>query len=141
MFIRARHYAASPADLTILADRGALRQISDNLLSNAVKYSPSGANVRLSASRVAPDRVRFEVSDEGPGIRDDEKPRLFQRYTCLSARPTAGEPSTGLGLSIVHELVAHLGGRVWCESEPGRGSTFLVELPAATSASSAEPKI
>lgn len=129
----ALHYAASPADLTVLADRGALRQISDNLLSNAVKYSPSGATVRLSASRVAPDRVRFEVRDEGPGIRDDEKPRLFQRYTCLSARPTAGEASTGLGLSIVQELVAHLGGRVWCESEPGRGSTFLVELPAATS--------
>lgn len=125
-------YADSLPNLIVLADRGALRQISDNLLSNAVKYSPAGATVLLSASPVSNDRVRFQVSDEGPGIRDDEKPRLFQRYTCLSARPTGGELSTGLGLSIVQELVTHLGGRVWCESEPGRGSTFIVELPAAT---------
>jgi Signal transduction histidine kinase len=126
------HYSAAEPGLAVHADRAALRQIVDNLVSNAVKYSPPGATVHLAAARApAAGFARVCVHDEGPGVRDDEMPRLFEKYTRLSARPTAGEPSTGLGLSIVKELVQRLGGRVWCESREGRGATFLVELPAA----------
>ena len=126
--IELRHAEAEPG-LAVRADRAALRQVCDNLVSNALKYSPSGSTVRVAAARGGEGRVRLSVRDEGPGIRPDEMDRLFQRYTCLSARPTGGEPSTGLGLSIVKELVERMGGRVWCESEPGRGAAFIVELP------------
>ena len=128
-------YSASEPGLAVHADRSALRQIADNLVSNAVKYSHPGAHVRFTAARAPDPRfTRLCVRDDGPGVHADEIPLLFQRYTCLSARPTAGEPSTGLGLSIVKELVQRLGGRVWCESEPGRGAAFFVELPAAAEA-------
>lgn len=126
------HYAEAEPGLAVRADRGAFRQICDNLLSNAVKYSPAHTAIRIASARACSARVRLSVRDEGPGIRADEQSRLFQRYTCLSARPTGGEVSTGLGLSIVKELVENMQGRVWCESEPGRGATFLIELPAAT---------
>ncbi len=125
------HHAEAEPGLAIRADRAAFRQICDNLVSNAVKYSPNHTTVRIACARSAAGRVRLSVRDEGPGILPGEQARLFQRYTCLSARPTGGEASTGLGLSIVKELVEHMDGRVWCESEPGRGATFLVELPSA----------
>jgi two-component system sensor histidine kinase EvgS len=128
-----------PPALAVLADRGALHQICDNLVSNAVKYSPPGTTVRLAATPSADGRTALlSVIDEGPGVRPDEMPRLFEKYTCLSARPTAGESSTGLGLSIIRELVQRLGGRVWCESPPGCGSTFFVELPAAGQSASSQ---
>lgn len=120
----------APAGLPpVQADRSALRQITDNLFSNAIKYSPPGTAIIV---RVTPagDRLRLTVQDEGPGIIEADMPRLFQRYACLTARPTGGELSTGLGLSIVKELVERLEGRVWCESPPGSGACFLVELPA-----------
>ena len=133
-------YSSAQPGLTAYADRAALRQIADNLVSNAVKYSPPGASVHCSAATAPEPRfTRLCVRDEGPGVRDDEIPRLFEKYTCLSARPTAGESSTGLGLSIVKELVQRLGGRVWCESEPGRGAAFFVELPAAAGSLSVSP--
>jgi signal transduction histidine kinase len=72
----------------------------------------------------------LRVRDQGPGITRDEMPRLFQKYVCLSARPTGGEQSTGLGLAIVKQLVTTMGGTVWCESTPGHGAVFIVELPS-----------
>jgi signal transduction histidine kinase len=75
--------------------------------------------------------VRLEVKDEGPGLTEEDKARLFGRFQRLSARPTGGESSTGLGLSIVKQLVERHGGRVFAESEGrGHGSTFVAELPA-----------
>ncbi|MCS6807523.1 MAG: tetratricopeptide repeat-containing sensor histidine kinase [Bacteroidota bacterium] len=76
--------------------------------------------------------VRFEVQDSGPGLTEEDKAYLFTKFARLSARPTAGERSTGLGLSIVKKLTELLGGRVWCESVYGIGATFIVELPQAT---------
>ena len=110
-------------------DAGAVRQVWDNLISNALKYSPAGAEVGVSLC-THPDVIRFEVRDAGPGIAPAEMSQLFKKYTRLSARPTGGESSIGLGLSIVKQLTEGLGGRVWCESELGRGATFIVELPA-----------
>jgi two-component system sensor histidine kinase/response regulator len=70
----------------------------------------------------------FEIDDEGPGIREEDKPRLFQRFQKLHAQPTDGESSTGLGLSIVKKYVEAMDGKVWCESEFGKGARFIVEF-------------
>jgi signal transduction histidine kinase len=112
----------------ILADEQAIMQVLDNLISNAVKYSPQGKNVsvRLKSSV---DAVYVEVQDQGPGISAEDQKRLFGKFARLSAQPTGGEHSTGLGLSIVKKLVEAMNGRVWCESELGKGATFIVELP------------
>ncbi len=117
-------------DAWVCADRDALRQICDNLVSNAVKYSPPGATVRVRLQTNPEATTRLSVQDEGPGIPPGEHPRLFQKFARLTPRPTGGESSTGLGLAIVKELTERMGGRVWCDSTPGQGTTFHVELPA-----------
>jgi signal transduction histidine kinase len=70
----------------------------------------------------------MEIEDEGPGIPGEDMPRLFQKHQKLHARPTGGESSTGLGLSIVKKYVEAMEGKVWCESEFGQGATFIVEF-------------
>jgi signal transduction histidine kinase/ligand-binding sensor domain-containing protein len=117
--------------LPVQADEMRLLQALENLVSNALKFSPAGSAVRVDLERHG-DEVRFRVRDEGPGLTAEDQAGLFKKFTRLSARPTANEPSTGLGLSIVKRLVELHGGRTWAESEgPGRGATFFVELPAA----------
>ncbi|MFN5310645.1 MAG: sensor histidine kinase, partial [Candidatus Kapaibacterium sp.] len=73
--------------------------------------------------------VWIAVQDEGPGLTEDDKQKLFKKYTRLSAKPTGGEHSTGLGLSITKKLVEGMNGRIWCESVHGHGAAFIVELP------------
>ena len=69
-------------------------------------------------------------TDEGPGLSEEDKKKIFNRFQKLSAKPTGGEASTGLGLSIVKKYVQDLGGKVWVESQEGKGSTFFVKLTA-----------
>jgi signal transduction histidine kinase len=102
-------------------------QVLENLISNAVKYSPPGKNIFVRL-RQQSGAIRLEVQDEGPGLSGEDQKKLFGKFARLSAKPTGGEHSTGLGLSIVKKMVEALTGRVWCESEPGRGATFIVEL-------------
>lgn len=118
---------ADGASNLVLADEQAIMQVLDNVISNAVKYSPLGKNVfvRVKSSTEA---VRVEVQDEGPGISEEDMTKLFGKFARLSARPTGGEHSTGLGLSIVKKMVEAMNGKVWCESELGKGATFIVEL-------------
>lgn len=125
------HYTATDKNAQVSIDAGMMMEVMDNLLSNALKYSPLGSNVfiRLSASNGA---LRVEVSDEGPGLSAEDKTKLFGKFARLSAQPTGGEHSTGLGLSIVKRLVEAMKGRVWCESEAGKGATFIVEFPCTT---------
>lgn len=113
---------------SIESDAGYLSEVLENLMSNAVKYSPLGKqiNVKLSSRN---SFARIEFIDQGQGISQKEMKYLFGKYRKLTARPTAGEDSTGLGLSIVKRYVIALQGRVWCESEEGKGSNFIVELP------------
>lgn len=117
-------------DLVVTANEQALIQVIDNLISNAVKYSAHGKNIFVRV-KVHNEWVRIEVQDEGPGISEEDMKKLFGKFARLSARPTGGEHSTGLGLSIVKKMVEAMNGRVWCESELGKGATFMVELPKA----------
>lgn len=121
-----------PETVLALADSTALDQVLDNLVSNAVKFSPPRKHVFLSV-RSAQQHAECVVRDEGPGFSPEDKERMFRRYGRLSARPTGGEPSTGLGLSIVRKLVIGMGGELVCESTPGRGASFIVRLPATGS--------
>jgi len=116
----------------VQADLAALSQVLDNLLSNAIKFSPPGKQIRLTVSPPGASYVECQVQDEGPGFTAEDKTRMFRRYARLSARPTGGEPSTGLGLSIVKKLVLAMQGELACESTPGNGTTFTFRLPRTT---------
>lgn len=118
----------SSQDALVLADATALDQVVDNLLSNAVKFSPPGKRIFVSV-KPAQNHVECVVRDEGPGFSSEDMERMFRRYMRLSARPTGGEPSTGLGLSIVRKLVRAMKGELECESAPGEGATFRLRLP------------
>jgi two-component system, sensor histidine kinase and response regulator len=126
----ALHNTATNARLWIHPE--ILTQILDNLVSNALKYSPRSGNVKLrifNAVGTNAENICFAVEDDGEGIAESEQHRLFTRFTTLSTKPTAGEDSTGLGLFIVKKLTEASGGRVFVQSEQGRGSTFGVEFP------------
>jgi signal transduction histidine kinase len=124
-------FAAGPMmPAWVLADSRAAYRILDNLLSNAIKYSPPGGDIFVRI-RNGPEGVAWEVQDQGAGLTAADQARLFQKFTKLSARPTAGESSTGLGLSIVKMLAVQMHGTVECKSIPGHGATFCVHLPTA----------
>jgi two-component system, sensor histidine kinase and response regulator len=121
-----------PPDTPLVsADRGALDQVIDNLVSNAVKFSPPDTSIWLSIGPASEGYLECRVKDEGPGCDEQDRAQMFTRYRRLSARPTAGEPSTGLGLSIAKRHVDAMEGTLHCESENGQGATFVLRLPLA----------
>ena len=114
----------------IHADRDRLTQVASNLLNNAVKYSPTGGRITVT-TRADHDQVRLDVRDEGLGIPPDALETIFERYSRVDSQATKDIPGTGLGLPIVRQIVQLHGGKVWAESELGRGSVFHVVLPLA----------
>ncbi len=123
------------SDCNVVGDEERLRQVLDNLVSNAVKYSPHGKTI---AVRLQPDTLGkhdskqsyiIEVQDEGPGFSDEDKTKLFGFFQRLSARPTGGESSNGVGLAIVKNIVEAHQGEISVQSELGKGTTFRVRLP------------
>ena len=114
-------------------DERRIRQVVFNLLSNAVKLTPSGGQVDVSATR-RDGEVLVGVSDSGPGIAPEDQERIFEEFQ--QAKATNGErpEGTGLGLALSKSLVELHGGRIWVESEPGKGSTFTFTLPAEAKA-------
>jgi signal transduction histidine kinase/ligand-binding sensor domain-containing protein len=114
-------------DVFGIADRNYLTQVFENLLSNAIKFSPPEKNVWIRVTDHN-NEIRVNFIDEGPGISKEDRENIFMKFQTLSARPTAGEQSTGLGLSIVRKYIDVMGGRVWCESQPGKGSNFIVSF-------------
>ncbi len=124
------HWQNESGTVHVLVDATVLTQVIENLVSNAVKYSPAGKNIYVRLRR-SPEGTRCEVRDEGPGLSAEDQKKLFGKFARLSAKPTGGEHSTGLGLSIVKKMVEAMNGKVWCESELGNGATFIVEFPAA----------
>jgi signal transduction histidine kinase len=111
------------------ADVKFTNQVLDNLISNALKFSPLGTTVTLRCEDHG-EEVVATVGDQGPGLTEKDRQNLFGRFSRLSAQPTGGEKTIGLGLSIVKHLVDAMGGQIRVVSEPGRGATFLVGLPA-----------
>jgi two-component sensor histidine kinase len=129
----------APAHLMWSCDPDRLREAVDNLISNAIKYSPIGGHIELTMSP-AHEHIVIRVADEGAGLSEEDVSRLFGRFQRLSARPTGGESSTGLGLSIVKRIVELHGGRVDAQSPgPGRGTTFTIRLPAAATGNAGPP--
>lgn len=141
------------AEIRVKADETMLKQVIDNIISNAVKFTgfnksifvnveiaetdkfqesnlPSNRQIlSMAARKASTNRVRITVKDEGPGVSKNDMSEMFGMFTKLSARPTGGENSTGVGLSIAKRLTETMHGRIWCESELGSGSTFIIELP------------
>jgi signal transduction histidine kinase len=120
---------SAPAPLTIMADHDRMWEAIDNLVNNAIKYTPAGGTIELAVLR---DRgaAKIVVRDSGRGLSPEDIARLFGRFQRLSAKPTGGETSTGLGLSIVKKIVDLHGGEVAAESAgPNRGAAFSVSLP------------
>ncbi|HXX90803.1 MAG TPA: PAS domain S-box protein [Acidimicrobiales bacterium] len=144
---------AVPEEVTVAADAAGLDRILTNLLSNAAKFGPPGSTIEVRARPVpsppaseegpamptggpaapmgAPAMIEVSVRDQGPGVPSEHRERVFERFFQLAPSHT-GKRGTGVGLAVVRQYVELLGGRVWCESAPGRGATFLFTLPAAT---------
>ena len=110
-------------------DPVAVEHVLENLLSNAIKFAPPGTRVTAVIEPGNPGTVRVRIMDRGPGIDESDRKRLFQRYVRLGARPTSGESSTGLGLSIAKQLTEAMHGNLWYEPRKGGGSAFVFELP------------
>ncbi|HEY7385934.1 MAG TPA: DUF3369 domain-containing protein [Beijerinckiaceae bacterium] len=124
-----------PEMVAATGDHDRLREAVDNLVSNAIKYSPPGAGIDISLDR-DDGHASIKVRDRGPGLSPEDMGRLFGRFQRLSAKPTGGESSTGLGLSITKQIVDLHGGTIKVSSDgPGTGSTFEIVLPAAAEVS------
>jgi two-component system phosphate regulon sensor histidine kinase PhoR len=124
----------------VMGEARKLHQILVNLLTNAIKYSEPGTQITLNA-RIDQSEVRFEVSDQGVGIRKEHMPRLFEKFYRADdpfVRRTSG---TGLGLYIVRSLVTMLGGHVHVRSRHGKGTVFTVTLPRAEPATRTRPRV
>jgi PAS domain S-box-containing protein len=133
-----RTYAPPPVTLKVDAPEGLprvsadldkVRQVLVNLVENAIKYSPDGGEVEVGA-RARGDFVRFHVKDEGLGVAPEEQERIFEKFYRADPQMTRGVGGTGLGLYICKELIGRMGGRIWVESNSGKGSTFAFELRA-----------
>lgn len=120
------------------ADRNATMQILDNLISNAVKFSPHKSTVFV-AVRQENGHVGISITDQGPGLSAADQTKLFGKFTRLTAQPTGGESSTGLGLSIVKKLAEAMAGTVTCQSVLGQGATFTLRLPGCDAGERTNP--
>lgn len=114
----------------ILTDRNRMKDIVSNLLSNAIKYSPIGKTVYIALNRVD-TIIDLSFKDEGPGFTKKDKENLFKKYTRLSAKPTGGENSTGLGLAITKRLLEEMGGSIYLDNDYNDGALFIIKLPMA----------
>jgi two-component system phosphate regulon sensor histidine kinase PhoR len=117
------------SSLAVQADRSYLEQILINLLDNAIKYTPEGGRVTVSAIEKDSKEIQFSVEDNGIGIPKEDLSRIFERFYRVDKGRSKELGGTGLGLSIVKHLVQAHGGRVWVESQIGKGSTFYLTLP------------
>jgi two-component system, sensor histidine kinase and response regulator len=121
----------------VMADPAALNRVIDNLLSNAIKFSPFQKQVSITV--ITTDcYCELRIQDEGPGFSVADKLRMFHRYARLSARPTGGELSIGLGLSIAQKLVKAMQCELTCDDISGTGARFVLRLPRKFSPSSAQ---
>lgn len=112
----------------ILADEARIKQVIDNLLSNAMKFTPEGGQIKISAGDMG-DYILVAVSDTGPGIKKEDQEKIFEKFYQVDSSLTRQIGGTGLGLAICKSIIEMHGGRIWVESEPGKGSTFRFLMP------------
>jgi two-component system phosphate regulon sensor histidine kinase PhoR len=120
-----------PASLIVHGDRNFLEQVLFNLLDNAIKYTPEGGKVEISVTEETKQEILFSVRDDGIGIPREDLSRIFERFYRVDKGRSQEMGGTGLGLSIVKHIVQAHHGRVWAESQLGKGSTFYFTLPKA----------
>lgn len=127
------HFEMGPIKKCMVeSDHDKMIQAINNIVSNAIKYSPKEKNIwaRIDLKEYENTQyVRFELQDEGPGFTDDDRLNMFSKFKKLSAKPTGGESSSGLGLAIAKELIELHGGKIWLDNEVKVGSKFVIELP------------
>jgi CheY-like chemotaxis protein/two-component sensor histidine kinase len=126
--------APLPSDPVVMGDEDRVMQIVTNLLSNAAKFSPADGVVRIAVTPLD-RRFRISVADQGPGIADEFRERIFGKFAQADSSDTRQKGGTGLGLNIVREIAERLGGAVSFDSVPGHGATFHVDLPIAPATS------
>jgi len=126
--ISLRSYA-DPLPLRIKADPRRLEQVFANLLNNAIKFTSEGGTIEVGVSQEGASEVKVWVKDNGVGIPADEIGGLFEKYRQTTSGKTAEQKGTGLGLVICKMIVEAHGGKIWVESEEGKGSTFTFTLP------------
>jgi signal transduction histidine kinase len=117
--------------ILVWADRDKINQVLMNLIGNALKFTPAQGKVTVSTSRNGGESVQVSVSDTGPGVPADEKEKIFAKFYRIAEANGENSKGTGLGLAISKALVEMHGGKIWVESEPGRGSTFSFTLPVS----------
>ena len=120
-----------PPGLRALVDLDRLHQVFFNLLDNAIKYGKNGGHILLSGRPLNGDKVQLCVGDDGPGIPDEARERIFERFYRVDKARSRDTGGTGLGLSIVKHIVQSHGGEVWVENQPGQGTQFHFTLPRA----------
>lgn len=116
------------SSIALITDLGYLASIIDNLLSNAIKFSPPGGKVTFELEETG-DGICFAISDNGPGFTEEDQKQMYKRFQKLSARPTANENSTGLGLAITKRMVERLNGNIQLITRPGAGACFQLAIP------------
>lgn len=116
-------------DLTAMADSDRVQQVLSNLVDNAIKYGGSEGTVTIRGQMAEDGKIELCVADNGPGIPEDARERIFERFYRVDKARSREQGGTGLGLSIVKHIIQNHGGKVWVESEMGKGSRFYVTLP------------
>jgi len=114
-------------DESVILDKNYFFQIVENLVSNAIKFSPQGKEVFVKTYSEN-GKACLEVMDEGPGFNEDDKKKLFEKFQKLSAKPTGGESTTGLGLSIIKKFVEAMNGNIKLQSDVDKGACFIIEF-------------
>ncbi len=139
---RSKHklYLSLEPGLTVFADRHQLPQVLQNLLDNAIKYSPAGSTIELTSRSEGGEAV-ITVKDSGLGISPEDLPRIFVRFQRADAGDVRKTRGTGLGLAITKQIVEMHGGRIWVETELGKGSTFRFTVPLAKAAEAVEAAV
>ncbi|MBU2471915.1 MAG: hypothetical protein KKF20_05865, partial [Bacteroidetes bacterium] len=125
------NYTVDQSVSFIKADQARLRQVLQNLLSNSIKYSPNGCNISVAVYDYSSDEVLFSVTDEGIGIKQEYHDKLFQKFSRVDSTEVKKIKGSGLGLWICKEIVEAHDGKIWVESEFGKGSTFKFTIRKA----------
>jgi signal transduction histidine kinase len=128
----------TPNGLLVHVDLERILQVLAELVSNAIKFSPPQTIIKLAAKEIENNEVCVSVADQGRGVPQEKLDMIFERFQQGDASDSRALGGTGLGLAICRKIVEQLGGRIWAESEPGKGSKFLFTVPLGKSAEAAK---